>query len=78
MPRGVIKTGLLSAALLLGVSPLASAQEVAEPLAVGTAAPDFALVGATADGVLQDSLRLTDFRGHTLIIAFFFRARSSG
>ena len=53
-------------------------EEVAEPLAPGTAAPDFALVGASADGILPDSIRPTDFRGHTLVIAFFFRARSSG
>jgi hypothetical protein len=30
------------------------------------------------DGVMTDSLRLTDFRGHTLVIAFFYRAKSSG
>lgn len=48
------------------------------PLAVGTKAPDFTLVGADADGVLSDSIRPTDFRGHTLVIAFFYRARSSG
>lgn len=71
---------LLVAAFGAGVAPNAVAQDVApaEPLAVGTRAPDFTLVGADASGVLADSIRPTDFRGHTLVIAFFFRARSSG
>ncbi|MGD8494556.1 MAG: hypothetical protein PVF05_00095 [Gemmatimonadales bacterium] len=75
-----IFAALLVAAGLAG-APSAAAQvaDVApEPLAVGTKAPDFTLVGADADGVLSDSIRPTDFRGHTLVIAFFFRARSSG
>ena len=63
---------------LLGGAAAAQAQEAAVPLDPGTTAPDFALVGASADGILADSIRPTDFRGHTLVIAFFFRARSSG
>jgi len=69
------------AALGLGTAPTVAAQDadaVDEPLVVGTRAPDFTLVGADASGVLADSIRPTDFRGHTLVIAFFFRARSSG
>lgn len=72
---------ILVAALGLGAAPTLAAQDadaVAEPLAVGTPAPDFTLVGADSSGVLADSIRPTDFRGHTLVIAFFFRARSSG
>jgi hypothetical protein len=72
---------ILVAALGLGAAPTVAAQDAdaaAEPLAVGARAPDFTLVGADADGVLSDSIRPTDFRGHTLVIAFFFRARSSG
>jgi peroxiredoxin len=45
---------------------------------VGTVAPDFALVGATRDGVLADSVRLGDFRDQTVVIAFFYRARTRG
>lgn len=66
------------AALLATIVPSVSAQESGTPLSVGTPAPDFALVGASADRVLADSIRPTDFRGQTLVIAFFFRARSSG
>lgn len=66
------------AALLVATAAPLGAQDTGEPLAVGTPAPEFALVGATADGILPDSIRPSDFRGHTLVIAFFFRARSSG
>lgn len=72
------RTALGLAALLASFVPSLSAQETGTPLPVGTPAPDFALVGASAEGVLGDSIRPTDFRGQTLVIAFFFRARSSG
>lgn len=75
--RGMFAMLAAPAALLLGVAP-AAAQETGDPLPVGTEAPEFALVGASADGILPDSIRPSDFRGHTLVIAFFFRARSSG
>jgi Spy/CpxP family protein refolding chaperone len=69
---------LIVAAAGLALATPVAAQQAAEPLAPGTHAPDFTLVGAMRDGVMTDSLRLTDFRGHTLVIAFFYRAKSSG
>lgn len=45
---------------------------------IGTMAPDFTLPGATRYGVLRDSIRLSDYRGKTVVLAFFFRARSKG
>lgn len=74
----VSRAALGLAALFASIVPSVSAQEIGTPLPVGTSAPDFALVGASADGVIADSIRPTDFRGQTLVIAFFFRARSSG
>ena len=49
-----------------------------EPLAVGTVAPDFALPGATRYGVLGGPVRLSDFKGKTVVLAFFFKARTKG
>jgi hypothetical protein len=69
-----VRLGL--AALLLPAT-MASAQD-SIPLAVGTVAPDFALVGATREGVLADTVRLSDFRDQTVVIAFFYRARTRG
>jgi hypothetical protein len=49
-----------------------------EPLEVGTVAPSFALVGATRDGVLPDTVHLSDFAGKTVVLAFFYRVRTPG
>ena len=45
---------------------------------VGALAPDFTLAGATRYGVLRDSIRLSDYRGKTVVLAFFFKARTKG
>ena len=68
----------LVAGLVLAVP--GSAQDVPEPdlLAIGEMAPDFALTGATRFGVLQDPVRLSDFRGEVVVLAFFFRVRTRG
>ncbi len=49
-----------------------------EPLEVGTVAPDFALLGATRDGILPDTVRLSDFAGKAVVLAFFYRVRTPG
>jgi len=66
----------LLAASLFGASPLMG-QDV-RPLTPGQVAPDFALTGASQYGVLRDPIRLSDFRGETVVIAFFYKARSGG
>jgi thioredoxin-dependent peroxiredoxin len=48
------------------------------PLAVGAVAPDFSLPGATRYGVLAKPVRLSDFKGKTVVLAFFYKARTSG
>jgi hypothetical protein len=49
-----------------------------KPLAVGDVAPDFTLAGATSGGVLEQPVRLSDFRDQTVVIAFFYKARTKG
>ncbi len=69
------------AALALAAAPPAAAQQGdASPrvLEVGEMAPDFQLTGATRFGVLRDEVRLTDYRGKTVVLAFFYRARTKG
>jgi len=72
---------LLAGALLvpLAVTP-AAAQEAppAQPLEIGAVAPDFTLPGATRYGVLAAPIHLSDFKGKTVVLAFFFRARTKG
>ena len=72
-----IARGLLTGALLGGAFAPAAAQEQ-EFLAVGEMAPDVEFPGATRYGVLSEPVRLSDFRGETVVLAFFFRARTPG
>jgi hypothetical protein len=69
---------LALAAATLGVATPARGQAQAQPLEVGVMAPDFEIPGATRYGVLRDPIRLSDFRGKTVVLAFFFRARTRG
>lgn len=45
---------------------------------VGSMAPDFSLPAVTRFGNLAEPFRLSDFRGQTVVLAFFSRARTSG
>jgi hypothetical protein len=67
---------VLALASLLAVP--AFAQETGTPLEVGVMAPDFELPGATRHGVLRDPIKLSDYRDKTVVIAFFYRARTRG
>ncbi|MGH7501659.1 MAG: hypothetical protein ACREL7_07855 [Longimicrobiales bacterium] len=53
-------------------------RDTTPPLEVGAVAPDFAIPGATRYGILQEPVRLSDFKGKTVVLAFFFRARTRG
>ncbi|HEV7447594.1 MAG TPA: hypothetical protein VGO18_33820 [Steroidobacteraceae bacterium] len=52
--------------------------EAASGPAVGDVAPDFTLRGATRYGLLQTPVRLADYRGSTVVLAFFYQARTKG
>ncbi|PYO95296.1 MAG: hypothetical protein DMD60_13480 [Gemmatimonadetes bacterium] len=57
------------------------AQQPAAPapeLAVGATAPDFTLPGATRYGLLRAPIHLSDFKGKTVVLAFFYKARTKG
>jgi hypothetical protein len=45
---------------------------------VGDVAPDFTLPGATRYGLLRDPVTLSSMRGKTVVLAFFFKARTRG
>ena len=48
------------------------------PLEIGVEAPTFALPGATAEGILPQAVGLDDFKGKTVVLAFFYRVRTKG
>ncbi len=70
------------ATLLLALMQQPTAPPPAPPqppaLEVGAVAPDFAMPGATRFGTLRDPVRLSDFKGKTVVLAFFFKARTRG
>ena len=66
-------------------APAASASAATQPaapagprLTVGSVAPDFTLRGATRYGLLATPVRLSDYRGQTVVVAFFYKARTKG
>ena len=72
--RGLIRRAVVIAltALPLGCLPDRVSVEVGSP------APALSLTGANRDGVLPEPLNLRDFRGQTVVFAFFFKARTPG
>jgi hypothetical protein len=72
-----MKTAVIALTMALA-APAALAAQDTIPLAVGTVAPDFTLTGATRDGVEKAPVRLSDFRDQTVVIAFFYKARTKG
>jgi hypothetical protein len=77
-----VLTTLVLAALLqqpTAAPPAApSAQQSPPALEVGAVAPDFELPGATRYGTLKNSVKLSDYKGKTVVLAFFFKARTRG
>ena len=78
-PFALAAAALPFAVALHAQNPPAAAQPaLPEPIAVGAVAPDFALPGGTRFGTLKNSIRLSDYHGKTIILAFFYRARTRG
>ena len=72
----VVMVGLAATALLAVAAARLFAQDGGPR--VGDAAPDFTLKGSTKDGLLPKPIHLTDFRGQTVVLAFFPKARTKG
>jgi peroxiredoxin Q/BCP len=74
----------LAAVAALAVSAVAAGQASPKPGSAafapdtGKMAPDFTLKGATRYGALATPVHLTDFRGQTVVLAFFPKARTKG
>ena len=78
----VARCSALAIALVLAGRSARAQEQTAAPVYpapdVGSTAPDFSLPGATRYGVLRDPVRLSDYRGKTVVLAFFYRARTKG
>jgi hypothetical protein len=72
---------LFLALSLAGAPAMLAAQQAppsARPLEIGAVASDFSMKGATRYGVLAKPVKLSDFKGKTVVLAFFYKARTSG
>jgi peroxiredoxin Q/BCP len=83
MPRCTTFAAALVLAGAGGARTLRAQQAAAPPIPpdvpdVGTMAPDFTLSGGTRYGLLRDSVRLSDYRGQIVVLAFFPKARTKG
>ena len=80
MKRTMQLATAVAAVAVLGVGRAGAQAAAPAPvkLAVGSIAPDFELKGATRYGLLANPVRLSDFRGQTVVIAFFYKARTKG
>jgi hypothetical protein len=72
VPGIAFSQGTLAPAAPAGPVPGANGPQV------GSVAPDFTLPGATRYGRLQNPVTLSDYRGETVVLAFFFQARTKG
>jgi len=71
------RTVLLAVAVAVTVGLAARQAQAPTPLAVGVEAPAFTLPSATQAGVGK-AVSLLDFRGQTVVLAFFYKARTGG
>ena len=79
MPKSFGSRWVIALLAMTALAGSVRAQEAATPAPeVGTMAPEFALPGATRYGLLRDPVHLSDFRGKTVVLAFFYRARTKG
>ena len=78
--RRIRLTLAVAGIVAVAAAPVAArqAQQQASPPEIGAMAPDFELPAATRYGVLREPVKLSDFRGKTVVLAFFFRARTRG
>ena len=83
MKSSLLQRCLIASIVLASAAASANAQAtaVAAPvvsLKIGDVAPDFDLRGATRYGLLATPARLADHKGETVVIAFFYKARTKG
>jgi len=75
----VAYTAIAMALVAVGSSAQQAASSTAPAgPAVNDVAPDFSLAGADRYGLLKTPVKLSDYRGRTVVLAFFFQARTKG
>ena len=75
-----VRLGTMAAAvaLAIGVPSTGGAQQAETGPKVGDMAPDFTLRGVTRDGPMREAIKLSSYKGTTVVLAFFLQARTKG
>ena len=80
--RIAASTAIAAASIVAGTAARAQATAATATVPAGPAvndvAPDFTLMGADRYGLLKTPVKLSDYRGRTVVLAFFFQARTKG
>jgi cytochrome oxidase Cu insertion factor (SCO1/SenC/PrrC family) len=80
--RALTTSAVASLLLIGGVARAQQTATAASPAVAGPAvndvAPDFTVAGATRYGLLKTPVTLADYRGRTVVLAFFYQARTKG
>ena len=81
--RSRLRWVLATATLVVAWSTAGAQQPPSAPAGppppnVGDVAPDFGFHGATRYGLLRDPMKLSDFRGQTVVLWLFIKARTRG
>jgi len=75
---GSVLTMLVAAGTMGATAPIAAQVDSTAVVAVGQKAPGFSAPGATRYGLLAQPVSLADFSGKTVVLAFFYKARTKG
>ena len=82
LARALTVSAVASLMVVGGVARAQQATAAAPAAAAGPAvndvAPNFTLTGATRYGLLKSPVTLADYRGRTVVLAFFYQARTKG
>ncbi len=74
----MISRGIIAALTVTALVAVTAGRLLAQMPKVGDMAPDFTLKGSTKDGLLPKPIHLADFRGQTVVLAFFPKSRTKG
>jgi hypothetical protein len=78
LTAGVLASLTIAAGVARAQQTVAAPQPVDVGPRVNDVAPGFTLAGATRYGLLNTRVSLADYRGRTVVLAFFFKARTKG
>lgn len=78
LAAGAVASLVMGGGVAEAQQPAVAAQIVDAGPRINDVAPNFTLAGATRYGLLNTRVNLADYHGRTVVLAFFFKARTKG